>query len=716
MLKRPLSVISITLLLTLIVAQYLNWYICAAMGVIVFIGAIIVTFALKQKNYYKVTVVLLTVACSLGMFVLRNVMYAQPVEKLDGLSSHIIGTVIEEPSYNKGKFQYKLHIDSASGANVSDFKLLITSRSNLSMQEFDMVEGDVVFFTSKYEGHRSENIFIRAYVNAEGNGITVSEGQPSIYQYAINVRKAVRSAINSVMNTDESALITSVLIGDRSAMSVSANDAVRIAGISHITVISGLHLSILMNFLLYVFSALTRSRRIAAAVTLPFVFGIMAVSGFSPSIMRAGITSLIYLVGIICLKRADGLNSLWVAVLVQCLFNPFIVSSVSFLLSTFSTLGMILLQPVIHSKLNRLIRCRVAPVRYAVEAVSISLSAQLMTLPIVITTFGYITPLSVISNLIIDIPTTMILILSAVGVLLLLSGIFSYLGMFVMMIAGLCSKFILIVADIISKPDFSSVYITSFTALVTCAAICCIIMLCTAIKTRHRLRFASLLVTLAISVGALASTVFDSGFVKVTVFDTEGGLAVLLEDGQYRALIGCGETIYAANSISAELTSKGVGSVDMLILPENCDFYSGGATTFLKTISADEIIYTDERLDIMRLEGMKRNANADCTVNMTDSLSAEICDNYIMVTADDIKFVIPNFSTDLPMSDVIIAPAEFISTACKSKYAIISEDAEKVAMTTTRIASLGATPYITGHQQNITVSVQGSKIRFNCEY
>ncbi len=685
------------------------------MGVFVFLGALAAIFILPSP-YKMVAVMLLSVSCALGLFAVKESTFAEPITDLDGTNAYITATVTDEPLSDGERFFYKLRVDEAKDADVNNFKVLVTSHKNLGFKEFDCVAGEVCFYTSGSDTYKSEDIFIRAYVDANGGGLRVIGNNPTLYGYAISARRSVRSAVEERFSGDEGALITSVLIGDCSMLSAESLDNVKASGISHITVISGLHLSVLVSLMLSVFGSLFRSKRIASALTLPFVLVIMALAGFSPSVVRAGITCTIYLLGRVLLKRSDPLNSLCVAALLQCLANPFIVCSVSFLLSVFSTFGIIVLEPKMRKYVLSLSVCRFKPAANVAKAAITSLSAQLMTLPIVIITFGYVTPLSVVTNIIVGIPVALMVCLSAAGTLLCISGAFAYLGNLAMLISGLISKFILFVARVVSMPDFSTLTVASVAAFVILAAICVLIALTVALSKDLKLRLVSLMVVVTVAAGCLQYAFFESGVVKITVFSTYNGTSLVIQDGDFKAVIGASSDSASAKSVANSLKYSGTDKIDMLILPPDCNLLSGNAPDLLKRLSADKIIYSDKRLDIMKLEGAERLQYGDCEIKMTDRVWAEIRENHIRLYVCGRSVIIPTAAAKMPSGDIIIASYEFITTTCNAKYAIITGNSDLATAAADGMSGNGAVAYAVGNKYDLEVSVCRDRVSFARNY
>ena len=681
------------------------------LGVISLLGALITVFLLPRKNKLN-SLVFLTIAFAFAMFAVRCAVYVEPIQALNGITSEIVGTVVDEPVFDGERYLYRVRVSDVADRDVSDFKVIISSQRDLKLSAFDNVSGTVTFYSDVNDTYRSENIFIRGYVNVTENELAISHGKETLYRYAISARQAVRDAISRRIDGDEGALITSVLIGDRGSMSETSLNAIRMSGISHITVVSGMHLSILTGVMLKFFGSFMRSRRKASTATLLFVVAIMALAGFTPSVVRSGITCTIYLLGTIILKRSRPLHSLCIAALLQCLLNPFVVYSLSFLLSTFSTLGIITLEPKIRRFLYKAPICRFKIARGISSAVALSLSAQIMTLPIVITTFGYVTPLSILTNVIVGLPVTGLVCLSAISSLLCISGVFAYLGNFALLIAGLDAKFVLFVSDTISKPSFSSVRVTSLAAYIVIGVICLMLGAYLLLPKLYRFRLVAVLVSFAISVGCCYYAVIENATVTVTSFVTDKGAAVLIRDGDYAALIGSTAKDYYANNVSACVKYLGIDKVDLVILPEG-EMLSGAATDLLRNLSVEKIIYNDERIDLMKLDGANRSKYTECKIDMTERISAEINGGYILLSVCGKSVVVPTARAKTPKCDILIAPPEFITTTSYAKYAIISGSTPLALAAGEKLSRFGTTSYVVGQTRSLSAYIRGNSVSFS---
>ena len=703
--------IAFTVLGTLIIAQYLPFEICAVAGVLVFIGAIIATAILRKKDAL-IPAFLFMSALAMGLMCVFYNHNIKDVKALDDTTHIVEAHLLDEPQYTDEKVTYTMKADKLSDSDLSGFKFMVVSYADLGFREFDKVTAEMTFYDTGREDFYGENIYIRAYISSKDKPI-VEQGKGGLYRYAITARQAVRNTVSRYLNGDEGALITSMLIGDRSGLSDSAYSAVRGSGISHITVISGLHISILSWLIISVFRRFIRSRRIAALVTIPFIFGLMAIAGFTPSVIRAGVTSIICFCGNAIHKRAYSLNSLGLAVLIQCILNPFSVCSVSFLLTVFSTLGIILIEPKLRKRVMKLSICRFRLVNDLILIALVSISAQIMTLPIAIIKFGYVNPLSVITNVMTSTAVTFAVCFAVFGVLLCLTGVFSFMGEALLLVSGICAKYILFVAEMVNKINFSQIYFNDGFTIFLFALVSAAIILLLFMNSR-RMKIAILSTALVIEVIVVVSAFILPSPVLLRVYGSESGSAVLICDGGKSVLIGSGDASHIAKKIAIDIKGDGIDNLDLIVLPSDCDKLSKGATTLLKHVSADQIMYSDERIDLMTLDGAERIGYANCEVDLTDKVNLSVTDDGIMIKAAETRIFIPTEYPNSQKADIIIAPTEFIATTCDAKCVIMMGEETETANKANLLTMGGIQPYALSSGKNAEIKVTNSD--YNIEY
>lgn len=164
-------------------------------------------------------------------------------------------------------------------------------------------------------------------------------------------------------------------------------------GLTHILAISGMHVAVYVGVLLFLFRRLRLTKETSLTLTFILVPIYVLLSGAGPSIVRAGLMSMIALLAARVGMLKDGLNILAASALVMLIWNPYMLLSVSFQLSFLVTLGLMVYVPLMNPLLSIL-------QRWLKGAVSVTLVAQLVSFPLTIYYFNQFSLLSFVANLV----------------------------------------------------------------------------------------------------------------------------------------------------------------------------------------------------------------------------------------------------------------------------------------------------------------------------
>lgn len=147
-------------------------------------------------------------------------------------------------------------------------------------------------------------------------------------------------------------------------------------------------------------------------------------TGFSPSIVRATIMGIIEIGAEIVHRKRDIWNSIAISLFGILWYNPFLLLNVGVQLSYLGTIGIILFEPIILKIFNRKqSKKKLKVVEIGKEIVAVSLSAQIMILPIMLYHFNIVGIYFIATNLLVSIVIGPIIILGFFCVIL--SFIFS---------------------------------------------------------------------------------------------------------------------------------------------------------------------------------------------------------------------------------------------------------------------------------------------------
>lgn len=203
------------------------------------------------------------------------------------------------------------------------------------------------------------------------------------------------------LEDDVLAIISALTIGDKSKLTREIKATYNAAGVSHILALSGLHIGILSMILSWLFYPLRRvcgGKWIASFLIVGLLWGFAFLSGLSPSVIRAVTMFSAYVVASIFSEdRFSGFSALTLTAFIMLIYQPMYLFDVGFQLSFMAVLGIFLFYPLIDS----LFVVRNKIVAYLWNIISLSLAAQLATLPLILYYFGTFPVYFLLSNLVV---------------------------------------------------------------------------------------------------------------------------------------------------------------------------------------------------------------------------------------------------------------------------------------------------------------------------
>ena len=187
------------------------------------------------------------------------------------------------------------------------------------------------------------------------------------------------------------AMIGAMSLGLTQNQSQSDRDAMQIAGLSHLTAVSGLHLSVLLGLALGLTARAPRAIQVAAAGAMMIVF--LGMLEGSASVTRAAAMGSVTLLGLALARPAKSIAALSLAVMAMLLVNPWQAASWGFALSVVATFSIVTLGQTLSRWLATFLP------RFLALPLAISLSAQLGCQPIMLILRGKLQLFSLPANL-----------------------------------------------------------------------------------------------------------------------------------------------------------------------------------------------------------------------------------------------------------------------------------------------------------------------------
>lgn len=443
----------------------------------------------------------------------------------------------------------------------------------------------------------SKGIFLFAY-EQEDIQILKSKTIP-FWCYPSVLRRQIQMLLEACFPEDVSPFAKALLLGDGTDLEYVWDTAFKISGIRHIIAVSGLHISILYGVICLV---TFRRRFLTAAAAVPVLLLFAAVTGFTPSVLRACIMVWLMLLAQLLDREYDPPTALAFAVLVMLAVNPMAAASVSLQMSAACVAGILLFNQPIQSWLKHNIPRKVIPKKlYALvcSSVSVTLSASSLVTPLIALYFGTVSLVSVLTNVL----TLWVVNLIFHGLILtcLLWWSFPWAARILAALLAWPIRYVLLTAKGLSAVPLAAVYTKS--VYIVCWLVFVYILL--ALLLLHRKKQPGLLLccgTLGLCCALLASwtePMLDT--VRITMLDVGQGQSILLQSENKTFLVDCGGDGDAetADVIAETLLSQGIRRLDGIVLTHYDRDHSGALHNLLTRIDTGLLILPDTRNDFL---------------------------------------------------------------------------------------------------------------------
>ncbi len=435
--KRPLF-LSCMLFLACSTAGYFISGIVKAIIIIVATISLIFSLILAGFKYYssdKKNAFLSLILC----FVMIILSFSSSLNYYDrntGKYSEIYGTenmvegVVSSVEYETAfSSKYKISVTKLNGAEDKhnaylecDYSgaLVIGDRISLKAVANDLPSGDSAQFNERAEA-LSHGIFV-VYSSENESSLFVTEysDYEEIETFFQRLNSNLSGILTGSVKGEEGNLSSALLLGNKSLLARDIGRDFRRVGASHILALSGMHMSIIMGFAMFILKYILRKRNTIIIILTAFSIFYLALTGFSVSATRSVIMLLMVYIAFLVSGVPDSLTALSVAGFLIVLVSPGSILDAGFWLSFSATLGILVfasaLKEYFDGKLEKCeskLQLRVHKFIYSIISAIFTCFAAIIPLIIVMCIFiKEISVLSVLSSLVLSIPTSIVIILS----------------------------------------------------------------------------------------------------------------------------------------------------------------------------------------------------------------------------------------------------------------------------------------------------------------
>ena len=231
------------------------------------------------------------------------------------------------------------------------------------------------------------------------------------------------------------AVVSAMVLGDKSALSQETKDSYSRSGASHILAVSGLHIGIIFQLFVILLGG-KQHRKINIGLSTTAVWMYVVFIGMPASAVRSAIMISCYGFVELSYRRGSPINTLAFAYVLMLLINPLNLFDISFQMSFLAVFSILLVFPSLYKTWQPAHRIS----RWIWGILCVALAAQIGTLPLIAYYFGRISCYSLLTNFIAIPAATAILYLCAMMLAVLLIATLPILHTFAMPILTIIAK------------------------------------------------------------------------------------------------------------------------------------------------------------------------------------------------------------------------------------------------------------------------------------
>lgn len=626
----------------------------------------------------------------------------------------VVGTIREEPHFRGITARVDLDVESIDGNGASGGLRLTLPAPRTALRA-----GDRLLFAGEIERPPEiEDFDYAAYLRSRGIDavaaypprweVTGHEDSHWVAARLQALRRHATSNIERVLPEPEASLATGLLLGAQRTMPQQLADDLRVTGTTHLVVVSGQNIALVMALGVAILAA-CMNRRHAAVLALILLPGYVLLIGADPPVVRAAIMAVGLTAADVTGRRTPAWIFLAYAAAIMLALEPGLALDVSFQLSLTATAGVLLIAPPLRDWLLARIGPRGSHLNTVIEVAAVSAAAALAVLPVQAAAFESLPLMQVPANVVIA-PVYEVTLLASIAAATLgwIGPLAEPLGVALRVAPAIFIRVIGVLGDVPATVIEVRAPLTA--GVVWYAALAC------GLWWLYRRQPAGLspgadgrlapTFLLALAVGSLWVAIARPAddLVTVTVLDVGQGLAVLVQDEHSAVLVDTGPP---DGAVLAALSRAGLTShIDAVILTHDDLDHTGGLPLVEDRFIVDRV-FAAAAVEVERAEAIRDGDR----IRLTDRTAIEVVwpsrtaaatdlsDNdrslVLLVTAGDRRILLPAdieagaeehlLSDDKDIqADVLIVPHHGSKTsstpafldAVHPRFAVISVGAE----------------------------------------
>lgn len=462
--KRPILTATIGFLIGILGGLYLNM----VLFIFLFNLTIVIARYIQEKKIIRIiklwlnksVIILLIVTVVFGygyIYYIENTY--KKIYMLSG-KVEIEGIVVSEPIINEYNKTYELKVHKINNKKISPKKFSFI----VDKKQKDLEYGACIYCTGEYIKPNSRRNFkgfsYENYLKTKKNCGTIRAIEKSKTKYknkisivrrlSYRLKMKIINSAGTIFTKEEEGVVLGIILGNTENITDETKDAFSGSSLSHLLAVSGAHISYIVLGLTTFFRKLRIPKKINYILTAILLIFYLFVIDFMASATRAVIMTIFLLLQIVFCRKQDLATTISFSLCIILLENPYKILDVGLLLSYLGTLGIIIIFNKIKSKDKKLID-------KLKDMCILTISAQILILPVMAICFNTISFTFIISNLIASIIIGPIIIFGFILILI------SFFNMYISKIFAkpyiVLLKVLINVANYSSKIPISRIYV-----------------------------------------------------------------------------------------------------------------------------------------------------------------------------------------------------------------------------------------------------------------
>ena len=364
----------------------------------------------------------------------------EDIAKLTGLTVNVEGMIVTKVNVDGNRADMNVSLSGLNSHSVSETVLVqVKLQTKDQQREAEKWQrGDVVklsgtldipasarnFGGFDYRNYlRTKEIHWIMKVTGLENTVVVSPtswNRISLFRVNDRLREKMASKIEQLFQEPHAGYMKGLIIGMQDDVDPDTYSEFSQLGLTHILAVSGSHVAVFVACMMILLKVFRLSRETQLTIVILLVPCYVLLTGFSPSVVRSGIMSMIALYAARQGLLKDGLHIISAAALMMLVWDPYLLVNVSFQLSFIVTVGLIVYVPLTMPLLARL-------PRKLSGALGVTVIAQLTSFPLTIYYFNQFSLLSLVANFLL-VPLISMLVMPLGMISLALGSIWLPLG------------------------------------------------------------------------------------------------------------------------------------------------------------------------------------------------------------------------------------------------------------------------------------------------